>query len=97
MKKPDKQKIQADIRREALKDNYKQSLKVSRKVIKELEEFLIMFLKLEEIQERFQPRSKVIDIKALTNNEAMLEQCAAIEIVKFLVFKYGLAQKQGEG
>jgi hypothetical protein len=96
MKKPNKEKMIEQIRREALRENYVKSLQVSKKLLGRLENYFVWFLKVEEATEQISKRSKIVDIKNITNDESMMERCAAVEAVKYLIETYQLMQKKGE-
>lgn len=91
-----KKKVTAkEIAFEASQQNYKMSVKITNDMLKDLKDYLMMYLVDEQL------KSKIFNvpasaIKSANNNVPAMQQDCAATIIKYLVIHYGLLQPKGE-
>ena len=91
-----KKKVTAkEIAFEVSQQNYKKSMKVTNEMVRDLKDYLIMFLTQEQLTFKVFPPS-IPGLKSINVDENLMKQCCAAESVKYLVIKYNLGIKKGE-
>jgi hypothetical protein len=78
------------LREQALEENYKRSMEITKEVVDNINNFVGMYLQYEKISEMSNPQVATVDIKAMAVSRNALQKAAAVAIVNYLVNRYNL-------